>query len=147
MSMIKLDLNPEPRILRQFGYIALVGFGLLGCAALFEVLMFSGGLGEARKPVAYSLIGLGVLSALFSLVFPKANKPIYVLMSVVTYPIGFVMSYVIMGLLYFGMFAPIAILFRMIGRDPMARRYDRSAKTYWQAASKPSNSERYFKQF
>jgi len=147
MSMIKLDLNPEPRILRQFGYIALVGFGLLGCAALFEVLMFSGGLGGAREPVAYSLIGLGVLSALFSLVAPKANKPIYVLMSVVTYPIGFVMSYVIMGLLYFGLFAPIAIVFRLIGRDAMARRYDRSAKTYWQAASSQSRSERYFKQF
>jgi hypothetical protein len=147
MSMIKLDLNPEPRILRQFGFVALVGFGLLGCAALFEVLMFAGGLGGAREPVAYSLIGLGVLSALFSVAAPKANKPIYVLMSVATYPIGFVMSYVIMGLLYFGMFAPIAIVFRMIGRDTMGRRYDRSAATYWQAASKPSTHERYFKQF
>jgi hypothetical protein len=146
-KLITLDLNPDPRILRQFGYIALGGFGLLGAAAFFEKWLFSGGLGEARHPVAFALFGLAVLSAIFSLVAPKANKPIYVLLSVISYPIGFVMSYVIMGALFFGLFAPLAIMFRLAGRDTMARSYDRSAKSYWEAARTQPNNDRYFKQF
>ena len=74
-----LDINwkPDDRTLRQFGFIAVAGFGFVAAIAWFEVLVFSFGLGGARIPVAASFAGLGVLAGLFSLLVPRANLPIY----------------------------------------------------------------------
>ena len=77
-KLIDLDLRPDTETLRQFGWIALVGFGFLAVIAWFEWLIFAFGLGAARPFVAGAFGGLAVLSVLFSLVFPRANLPIYV---------------------------------------------------------------------
>ena len=146
-KMIELNLNPEPRILRQFGAIALVGFGALAAMAWFERFVFGFGLGEARVIVCAILGGLGVLSAVFGLLWPAGNRPLFVGLSIVTFPIGFVLSYVIMGALFFGLFAPIALLFRLIGRDSLKRELDADAKTYWTTAPKPRPKADYFKQY
>ena len=100
-KMIELDFHPDARTLRQFGWIALGGFGFIAAIAWFELLIFSFGLGAARPWVAGAAAGLGLLAALFSLVRPQANRWIYVGLAVVTFPIGFVLSYVIMGTLFY----------------------------------------------
>ena len=146
-KMVELNLNPDAATLRQFGFIALGGFGLLAGLAYTQSLIFSFGLGDSRIPVAYGLAGLGVLSTLLSLVAPKANLPIFVGLSVLTFPIGFVMSYVIMGTLFFVMIAPIAIVFRLIGRDELKRGFDRSATSYWNDPRPNRGKASYFKQY
>ncbi|MCB9592310.1 MAG: hypothetical protein H6719_06230 [Sandaracinaceae bacterium] len=147
-SMVELNFNPSDRTLRQFGWIALGGFGLLAALAWFELGMFSFGLGNARPAVAGALGAVGVLSALLSLVYPKANRILFVSLSVVTFPIGFVLSYVIMGLLFFGMFAPIAIAFRVLGRDALRRRGATSkATSHWEKARPARPKSDYFKQY
>ena len=57
--------------------IALFLLLVVALLAWKEWLVFSFGLGSARTAVASAFAGLGGLSALFSLVAPKANKPIY----------------------------------------------------------------------
>lgn len=146
-SMVQLNLDPDADTLRQFGFIALGGFGLLAVLAYTESLLFAFGLGESRTTVAYALGGVGALSAFLSLVAPKANRPIYVGLSVLTFPIGFVLSYVIMGTLFFLLIAPVAIFFRVIGRDGLNRSYDASASTYWTDVRPNRGKESYFKQY
>ena len=51
-NIIQIDLNPDTRTLRQFGWIALLGFGLLATLAWNEWLIFSFGLGEWKQTVA-----------------------------------------------------------------------------------------------
>ena len=104
-------------------------------------------LGAARVPLAGGLAGLGALSAVLSLVYPKANLPIYRGITILAYPIGFVLSYVLMGTLFYLIIAPIGLLLRAFGKDPMERRILPEATTYWVDAppQRPSNS--YFKQF
>ncbi len=146
-KMIEINLNPDERILRQFGWIALVGFSFVALLAWQEWLIFAGGLGDSRETVAASFVGLGVLSAFFSLVFPKANRPIYVLLTLLSYPIGFVLSYVIMGLLFFGMITPFALFFKLIGRDKLNRRYEPESSSYWIDAPEERRPDSYFNQF
>ena len=146
-SMIELDFNPDERTLRQFGWIALVGFGLVACLAWFELLVFSFGLGAAKPWVAGITAGLAVTAGCFSLVHPKANRGIYVGMAVITYPIGFVLSYVIMGLLFYGMIAPTALALRALGHDPLKRSYDPEATSYWTPCRPRREKSSYFKQF
>ena len=88
-KLIDLNLSPDERTLRQFGWIALAGFGFLAVLAWQEWLIFAFGLGAWRGTVAGVFAGLGVAAALTSLVYPKANWGLYVGMTLVAYPIGF----------------------------------------------------------
>jgi hypothetical protein len=146
-KMVEFDWRPDDRKLRQFGFIALAGFGLLALLAWTERGPFAFGLGEARAVVAAGLAGLGALSLAFSLAFPRGNWPAYVGLSVVAFPIGFVLSYVIMGTLFYAIIAPIGLVMRLFGRDPMNRAFLREAPTYWVDAPPPRPRESYFRQF
>jgi hypothetical protein len=146
-KMVELNLNPDERTLKQFGFIALGGFGLLAACAFFEKFMFAHGLGGARTAVAAGLAALGVVAALCSLVAPKANKLIYIAITVLAYPIGFVMSYVILGSLFFFIFAPVGALLRASGNDPMQRALRKDGQSYWSEARPPRSKESYFRQF
>ena len=146
-SMIQIDLRPDVRTLRQFGWIALVAFGLLATFAWNEWLMFSFGLGESKPIVVGALGGLAGLSGFLSLVYPKANLPIYLGLTILAYPIGFVLSYVIMGAIFYLMLAPVGIIFRVTGRDPMKRRFEPQTASYWIDARPARPNESYFRQF
>jgi MFS family permease len=146
-KLIDINLEPDDRTLRQFGIIALVGFGFVAAIAWFEVLIFSFGLGESRTVVAGCFAALAAISALFSLLYPKANLPIYLGLTVLTYPIGFVLSYLIMGTLFYLLLAPVGLFFKLTGRDPLARRLEPEASSYWLDARAARPNESYFKQF
>jgi hypothetical protein len=146
-KLVDLNLNPEPRTLRQFGFIALVAFGLLAAAAYTESFLFSFGLGSARLAVTGVLLALAVICLLFSLIAPKANRPIYVALTLITYPIGIVMSYVIMALLFFGIIGPTSLVLRLIGKDPLQRRYDRNAQSYWTVSRGTRSKQTYLRQY
>ena len=147
MALVELDLNPDPKTLRSFGFIALGGFGLLGLAAYTESLIFAFGLGAAREPLAAGLVGLGTLSALLSLVAPRANRPLFVGLSVLAFPIGWVVSHSLFGLIYFALITPIAIVFRLVRRDELGLRGDTQRPSYWSPARADREPDRYFKQF
>jgi len=146
-KLIEINLKPDDRTLRQFGFIALVGFGFLAAIAWYEVLIFAFGLGDARPIVAGAFAGLAALTALFSLVFPKANLPIFVGLTILAFPIGFVLSYVIMGTLFYLMITPVGLIMKVLGRDPLMRRFEPEAETYWVAARSGRTKDSYFKQF
>ncbi len=146
-KMIEIDWQPDDRVLRQFGIIALFGFSFLAVLAWWEWLIFGFGLGAARHPVTYVFAGLAGLSALFSAVAPRANLPIYLGLTVLAYPIGFVLSYLIMGFLFFGMITPVGLFFRLTGYDRLDRRFDPDATTYWKDPRPRRGKESYFRQF
>ena len=98
-------------------------------------------------PVVMTFAALGTIAALFSLVAPRANRVLYVGLTLLAFPIGFVLSYVIMGTLFFLIIGPIAVLFRLLGRDPMQRGYDPKASTYWLKAPQARDKESYFHQY
>lgn len=145
--MVHINWDPDVETLRNFGFVALVGFGLIAVLAWFEWLVFSVGLGAARPYVAAGAALLGTGAALLSLVAPRANRPLYMGLSAVAYPIGFVLSHLLLGALFFGLFAPIGVIFRLMGRDPLRRRFDPGAASYWTPARAPRDPERYFRQF
>ena len=144
--MIEIDLNPDTRTLRQFGFIALVGFGLLAVAAWYEVLVFSFGLGGSRPYVAGSLAVVAGLASIFSLIHPRANLGLYLGLTILAYPIGFALSYLILGVLFFLVVTPVGLVLRLCGRDAMERRRLPDAESYWVDARGGRSDQSYFKQ-
>jgi hypothetical protein len=145
--MVEINFRPNERTLRQFGWIALAGFGALAVCAWQHWLVFRHLPDGAGAPVAAVLAALGALSALCSLVYPRANALLFVGLSLVAFPIGFVLSYVIMATLFYAVIAPVGFVMRLFGADPMERRMLPDAKTYWVEARPARAKADYFKQF
>ena len=146
-QMIEMNLRPDAKTLRQFGLIAIAGFGFVAAIAHFEVLIFAGGLGAAKPYVVNAFGALAAYSGVFAVIFPKAVLPVYLGLTIVSYPIGFVLSHVIMGALFFGMITPIGIFMKLIGRDPLERKIDKDAKSYWLDSRPDRGKESYFRQY
>ncbi len=145
-GIVEINWKPTDRILRQFGFIAVGAFGALAASAWTRRLMF-GGLGVRRLEVASVLAALAVISLVASLTHPRANLPLFLGLTLVSYPVGFVLSYAIMAVLFYGVFAPIALIMRLARRDPLHRRADRAAASYWIRVEPRGDAKSYFRQF
>ncbi len=122
--MIKLDLRPSESELRQFSYVSLAGFPLLAWLLLHVTL----GLSPA---VVWSAVAVGPVVLILGMIHPKLVWPIYVLLILATAPIGFVVSTVLLRLIYYLLFTPIALWFRLSGKDAMHRCFEPEADSYW----------------
>ena len=147
MKLMEINYRPDRRALRQFGFIALVAFGLLGALVFWRRAVAGIPLGEAAPVVAGVLWAIAGLSGLFSLAAPGLNRFLYVGLVTVTWPIGFVLSYLLMGIIFYLIITPVGLFFRLIGRDPLHRRFDRQTPTYWVEHREPEDVGRYFRQY
>jgi hypothetical protein len=62
-------------------------------------------------------------------------------------PIGWTISHLVLGAVYYLVLTPIGLVMRLLGRDPMQRRFDRSAKSYWIERTPRTDPSRHFRQF
>ena len=63
------------------------------------------------------------------------------------YPIGLVVSHVILAIAFYLVFTPVGLLMRWLGRDPMEREFDPSRASYWKKREERNEDARYFKQY
>src|SRR5262249_28692282 len=129
------------RQLRQFGLISSVGLPLAGW-------LLSGAprlpWSPLRVEVYVGLLVLGVAAAIIGWLRPRWLKPVFLALSLAAFPIGLVVGEVVLALIYFVVFTPVALVFRLIGRDVLHRRFDRAASTYWQDKEQPKGASSYF---
>jgi multisubunit Na+/H+ antiporter MnhG subunit len=102
---------------------------------------------DGARIAAYVCWVLAAASLAGSLTVPEALRPLYVGLTAISLPIGFVVSHLLMAIVFYGLLTPIALFFRMIGRDALQRRLEPSAKSYWQQRRIVDDRGRYFKQF
>lgn len=139
MSLIEINWQPSRKDLRHFGIIALVASVLI--AAILHTLK---GLGLQTAAITLAAGLIIFLSSLFSV---RLTRIIYLGLVLATLPIGWVVSFVLLATFYFLLITPVAMIFRLIGRDPLRRKFDPNAETYWVRHRPPDNLERYFHQF
>jgi hypothetical protein len=120
--MIAIQWNPERKQLRQFAGIWFPAF----CALVgWSIARKSGHWHEVE-------IGWGIAGviSLFGLVFPPLIRPIFVGLILLTYPIGWVVSHLLLGLIYYGIVSPVGLILRMTGHDPLQLKTP-SGNTLW----------------
>ena len=145
--MIDLDLHPSRRTLFQFGFVAVAAFGFLGALMLWKRSIFGLELGGAATALAYALWGVGILSGCLSLVAPQVNRYLYVGLTLLTFPVGFVLSHLLLAVLFYGVITPVGTVMRFMGRDPLHRKFDRNRASYWVDHAEPKSVEDYFRQY
>lgn len=138
MSVIQIDHNPSHRQLNVFGAIWLVFFGVVGGIVLKN---------SGSMPMATVIWGLAVAVPVVGWILPAFMRIVYVGMAYATFPIGFVVSYLILAIVYYLVLTPTGIVMRLFGYDPMNRHFDVSTDTYWCPRKQDDNLNRYFWQF
>ena len=138
MRLIQIDHDPSRRQLNVFGVIWLVFFGVVGGIVLNS---------SDSTPAATVVWGLAVAVPVVGWIVPALMRLVYVGMAYAAFPIGFVISYLIMVIIYYLVLTPIGLMMRLCGYDPMNRHFDESAETYWHPHEQDDSLNKYFRQF
>jgi hypothetical protein len=132
--MFKINLKPDLRQLRQFGFIAMAAFPLLAWLWI--------GTADA---VLWSL-AFSVLAGLLALIRPQWLGPVFITLSLVTLPIGIVVGELSLMFVYFGLIVPMGLVFKLMGRDALSLRNSPNQSSFWHRR-KPSRTVRqYYRQ-
>lgn len=62
-------------------------------------------------------------------------------------PMGWVVSHVLLGVVFYGVITPIGLLLRLMGRDLLGLKFDRGAASYWRVRGPGEGTGRYFRQW
>jgi hypothetical protein len=84
--------------------------------------------------------------SLAGLLNPRWIRPVFVTWMRLAYPIGWTVSHLMLATIYYLVITPIGLVMRLLGRDPLQRRWDRQASTYWVAHNPGGDMARYFRQ-
>ena len=147
MTLISLNLSPSPRQLRQFGAIGVFAFGLIGAAVYVRHVFF----GVHVSPQTAHVLGivmwtLALACGAAAAVAPALLRPLYIGLSAIGYPIGLVVSHVVLAILFYGVITPVGLIMRLAGRDPMQRAFRPDLNSYWQERPPATDARRYFRQ-
>jgi hypothetical protein len=98
-----------------------------------------------RPMVAWTFAALALTIGPLGLIRPTLVRPVFVAWSVVAFPIGWLVSTVMLAVLFYGVFTPIGLLFRVVGRDALLLRRQ-SMTTYWRPKPAAQTARDYFRQ-
>jgi len=111
---------------RSFGFVFTVVFLVIGLWPFFN-----------DGAIHLVPVGLAGGFALVSLVFPGLLKPLNLLWFKFGLLLHKIVNPVVMGLMFFLVMTPIALLMKVLGKSTFYRHFDSDVETYWIERSPP----------
>jgi hypothetical protein len=134
VAMMEINRNPTRRDLLLFG-------GGLPIATLVAGLVARAHAGGAVAAAVW-LVG-GVVAVAYALI-PAVRRPVFVGWMWLTYPVGWVVTRVMLLAAFLLVVTPVGLLLRMLRGDPLQRRAEPSVLTYWAGRTPARDVQRYF---
>ena len=117
-------VDTSKKALRSFGWV--VG----GVLLLIAVVVWWRN-AFTLTTAAYVLGGIGAGLAVLGLTVPSLLMPVYRVWMALAVVLGFIMTRVILSVVFYLIMTPIGLLMRLFGKDPMHRNPDPNATSYW----------------
>jgi hypothetical protein len=131
------QIPTTPKDIRKFGLLFTCVFLLLAAYSAYR--------GGGAWPW---LLGVATFFLLTGLFLHFVLRPIYIGWMKFAFLLGWVNTRLILGVFFYVILTPIGLIMRLFGRDPLHRKFDRKATTYWekreQAEFKRERYERLF---
>jgi hypothetical protein len=121
--MIEIPWHPSTRSLRQF---AGIWFPLFAALAGSLVGRWTG----AWSAVQVAWVACAGVSML-GLLWPPGIRPVFLGLLLLTYPIGWVVSHVLLAAIFMLVFLPIGLVHRLRGRDALRLRPPPPGSSLW----------------
>ena len=138
MQWSDIPFSASSRTLRQFAGLWIVFFGALACWRA---------VGREQVSLGIVLGTLAVTVGVAGLVKPQWIRPIFVGWMILAFPIGWTISRIVLAIMFYGLFTPLGLFFRLTKRDVLCLRYEPNRQTYWARKPKVTDSRSYFRQF
>jgi Saxitoxin biosynthesis operon protein SxtJ len=138
MKWSDLPFKPTARVLRQFAAAWLVFFLVVGAYRYVA---------RGQHLVGIVVGVMAVVVGVTGLIRPTAVRWLFVGATGLAFPIGWVVSQIMLGLMFYGIITPLALLFRLQGRDLLARKPAPNRPTFWTPKQTPEDMGTYFRQY
>lgn len=132
---IKSHLTARERIVFSIAWLVLCG--------VLAVSQWS----SDRSIVAAVLVALGVALPLAGLVHGRLVDRVYQTLAWITSPLGWLVSHLVLGAIFFGVITPIGLFRRLLGHDPMRRKFESERESYWEPIEPKGDRKSYLKPF
>ena len=131
------NIKSEKSDLRKFG----ITIGVI-------LLIIAGFLFWKEKESFQILLTFGVTLCILGIVIPFILKPIYWVWMIFATILGWIMTRVILSLLFYIIVTPIGLIPRFFGKQFLELRWDKSKESYWNIRTNEHlKKENYQKQF
>ncbi len=138
MTWADIPFRPTRKALRQFAAAWLVFFLAFGAHQY---------LARGHHPAGVVLMVLAVLVGSVGLLRPLAIRWLFVGWMVVAFPIGWAISQLMLVLMFYLILTPVAVFFRLRGRDLLCRRRASQRQSFWTHKQTPLDVRSYFRQY
>ena len=136
--MLDVDIN-DSREQRKFGLSTAAVLGVLGLLR-FALHHFA--------HVPYVLWSFALLFAALGLLAPAALRPVLRVAVPLAEKMNWLMTHVVLFIAFYVLITPAALLYRLFAGDPLHRKWDPAAPTYWEDAEAiPRTLDEYKNQF
>jgi hypothetical protein len=130
--------NPTDRMLKQFSGMWILFFGAIAAWQQFR---------HERQVLALVLALLAVTLGPLGIARPRAMRRVFVAWMALAFPIGWLVSKVVLAVMFYAVFTPMAWAFKLSGRDALQLKRQPDATTYWQTKPTTVDASRYLRQF
>ena len=131
------NIKSEKSDLRKFG----ITIGVI-------LLIIAGFLFWKEKESFQTLLTFGITSCILGIGIPFILKPIYWVWMIFATILGWIMTRVILSLLFYIILTPIGLILRFFGKQFLELRWDKSKESYWNfKTNEHLKKENYEKQF
>jgi len=137
MKFSDLPLKPTLRALRQFAAAWLVFFLALAARQIFV----------RHHPATGCMFGAMALIGVAGLWRPQAVKWLFIGATIAAFPIGWVVTQLMLAVMFYLVLTPVAFIFRWRGRDELQLRHRSGQSSFWISRGDPPKVEKYLKQF
>jgi hypothetical protein len=114
------EIKSDKKDLRKFGYTIGIALIVIGTVSLY--------FGKPLKPY---LIGLGFFICLVGLVYPTLLKPFHKIWMSIAIVLGFIMTRIILSLLFYFVFMPMRFIARIFGKKFIDLNFKEVTDSYW----------------
>ena len=112
------------------------------------LIIIAGFLFWKEKESFQIFLNIGAILCFFGVAIPVILKPIYWVWMIFATILGWVMTRVILSLLFFAIVTPIGLILRLFGKQFLELKWNRTNPTYWNYRSgNVFDKESYKKQF
>jgi hypothetical protein len=141
----EINWKPGESELRKFAWSLIIGFPSLALIFFNAKWIKTGALPEVSFFIKLAVIG--ALVGLVCLLLKPLARPLYVVWYALACCIGIVMANLLFMLMFYGLFTPIGLFMRLIGRDALKLKFQRGTPSYWQDAEPAPPPAQYFRQY
>ena len=135
MNWNQISSSATIKQIRQFGILVGIVLVAVGSWQLYR---------QIYPIVRIVLWSIGGFLFAGGLLWPQILKPPYVLWMLLAHMLSWVNTRIILGVIFYLIFTPIALVMRIAQRDGLQKKINKNASSYWTQRTAPENIKEHF---